>query len=160
MSEPEPKKAPLGLMRLKDRNEALGLAVRLLAWEKPFRDLPLGMSAGALVDAIDNDRYFFATRDDVAVGVTYWIFLEPEVAENWLFKGQQLAIEDAVKGGSAAVALGMRAVEASATRFLFRNLRDVAFAENTICYYLRTYPNGQSRAVRLIRPHVSRGGAQ
>ncbi len=47
-NDPE-MRAPLGLMRLMNPNEALDLAIRLLAGEVPFRDIRLGMSTGVPV---------------------------------------------------------------------------------------------------------------
>lgn len=148
----------LGLMRLKDPNEALGLAVRLLAGEAPFRDMPLGFSMGGLVRSIDSGNYFFATRGDRALGVTFWMFAEPEDAEGCLFRGEPLSEDALTKGGPVAIVLGLQATETAVTRFLFRSLRDI-LTEVDICYYIRDYgkdgTRGQ-RAVRLIRPRVRR----
>lgn len=151
--------ASLGLMRIKDPNEALGLAVRLLAGEAPFRDMPLGFSIGSLVGSIDAGNYFFARRGDRALGVAFWMFTQPEDAEGWLFRGEPLSEDARKNGGPVAIILGMQATEAAVTRFLFHGLRDVIFAELDICYFMRDYGKDGTRgrrAVRLIRPKVRR----
>jgi len=150
--------AGLGLMRIKDPNEALGLAVRLLAGEAPFRDMPLGFSMGTLVGSIDKGNYFFARRGDRALGVTFWMFTQPEDAEAWLFRGEQLSEDAFKKGGPAAIILGLQATEADVTRFLFRGLRDV-YEEVDLCYFMRDYGKDGDRGrrvVRLVRPKVRR----
>ena len=73
---------PIGLMRLRDPNEALGLAVRLLAAETPFRGMELGQAIGMLVRAIDAGQYIFARRGDRAIGMTCWLYVAPEKAES------------------------------------------------------------------------------
>jgi hemolysin-activating ACP:hemolysin acyltransferase len=150
--------ASLGLMRIKDPNEALGLAVRLLAGEAPFRDMPLGVSIGSLVGSIDAGNYIFASRGDRAVGVTFWMFTQPEDAEAWLFRGKRLSEDALTKGGPAAIILGLQATETEVTRLLFRGLRDI-YDEVDLCYFMRDYGKDDDRgrrAVRLVRPKVRR----
>jgi hemolysin-activating ACP:hemolysin acyltransferase len=150
--------ASLGLMRIKDPNEALGLAVRLLAGEAPFRDMPLGVSIGSLVGSIDAGNYIFASRGDRAVGVTFWMFTQPEDAEAWLFRGKRLSEDALTKGGPAAIILGLQATETEVTRLLFRGLRDI-YVEVDLCYFMRDYGKDDDRgrrAVRLVRPKVRR----
>lgn len=150
--------ASLGLMRIKDPNEALGLAVRLLAGEAPFRDMPLGFSIGSLVGSIDAGNYFFARRGDRALGVAFWMFTQPEDAEGWVFRGERLSEDAHQKGGPAAIILGLQATDAEVTRFLFRGLRDV-YEEVDLCYFMRDYGKDggrDRRLVRLVRPKIRR----
>jgi len=158
MNKPDSADTSLGLMRVKDPNEALGLAVRLLAGEAPFRDMALGFSIGSLVGSIDAGNYFFARRGDRALGVAFWMFTQPEDAEGWLFRGEPLSEDARTKGGPAAIILGLQASETAVTRFLFRGLRDI-YDEVDICYFMRDYGKEGlrgNRAVRLVRPKVRR----
>lgn len=153
MAEPD----ELGLMRLRDPNEAAGLAIRLLAGESPFREMPLGMSAGTMLNAIDRDHYAFARRGDRAVGFTCWMFTDIATAEAWMHQGTPLGEGAAKDDGAAAIVLAMQGGDAAVTRFLFHTLRDIGLADRSVCYYLRDYgPDKPRRLVRLVRP-VSRG---
>lgn len=148
----------LHLMQMKDPNEALGLAVRLLAGEAPFRDMPLGFSMGGLVHSIDNGNYFFARRDDRAVGVAFWMFAQPEDAEAWIFRGEQISKEAMDRGGSVGVILGVQAIEPVIAKLLIRTLRD-NFADVDVCYFIRDYGKDRDRkprATRFVRPRVRR----
>jgi hemolysin-activating ACP:hemolysin acyltransferase len=158
VQQPDEQKPDLGLMQLKDPNEALGLAVRLLAGEAPFRDMPLGFSMGGLVNSIDKGNYFFARREDRALGVTFWMYAQPEDAEAWILRGERIGKEALDRGGPIAIVLGLQATEQEVTRYLFRSLRDV-LTHVDICYYLRDYGKDSERgprAVRLIRPRIRR----
>lgn len=147
----------LGLMRLRDPNEAAGLAIRLLAGESPFREMPLGMSAGTMLNAIDRDHYAFARRGDRAVGFTCWMFTDVATAEAWMHEGTPLGADAANEDGAAAIVLAVQAIDAKVTRFLLHALRDIELAERSVCYFLRDYgPDKPRRLVRLVRP-VSRG---
>jgi len=148
----------LGLMRMKDPNEALGLAVRLLAGEAPFRDMPLGFSMGGLVHSIDHGNYFFARQGGRAVGIAFWMYAQPEDAEAWIFRGERITREAMDRGGPVGIILGMQAIESAVAKLLVRTLRD-NFADVDICYFLRDYgkENGRPpRAARFVRPRVRR----
>lgn len=158
MEQADTTKADLGLMQMKDPNEALGLAVRLLAGEAPFRDMPLGFSMGGLVHSIDNGNYFFARREDRAVGVAFWMFAQPEDAEAWIFRGERITKEAMDRGGPVGIILGVQAIEPAIAKLLIRTLRD-NFADVDICYFIRDYgkdSNRKPRATRFVRPRVRR----
>lgn len=152
----------LGLMRMKDRNEALGLAVRLLAGEAPFRDMPLGFSIGAIVSAIDTEHYVFASRNDRALGIAYWTFVEPEHAEAWLSEGRQLQADEFLDDGPCVIIMGVQATEPRVVRYLMNNLRDKVLAQCNVCYFLREYGNQARghRGVRLVRPKIRQQGVR
>lgn len=154
MTEPE----TLGMMRLKDPNEAAGLALRLLAGETPFRDMPLGMSAGMMLSAIDRNHYVFARRTNKAVGFACWTFTDPQSAEDWMRKGKPFESFETATPGAAAVVLAVQAIDTETTRFLIKGLRDTQLAAVDLCYYVRDYgKEGKApRYVRLIRPKVRR----
>lgn len=146
-------------MRLKDPNEALGLAIRLLAGEAPFRDMRLGMSTGMLVNAIDANHYVFVRRENKAVGFAAWKYTSKEDAEAWLFEGR------APEGGSqatedtrVAIMLAVQGIETRVIRHLMRELRDGELGGCDTLYYMRDYGAGGrgKRAVRLVRPKVRR----
>lgn len=152
---------PLGLMRLRDPNEALGLAVRLLAGEAPFDEMPLGSSSGLLAAAIDADNYAFVTRGDLAVGVGCWTYTSQKAAEDWAFEGKPLDLNSARDNDhEVAIMLAVKAVDASVVRFMVRNLRDGDLADCNALYFIRDYQGtGRGkRLVRLVRPRVRRRG--
>lgn len=154
MTEPE----TLGMMRLKDPNEAAGLALRLLAGETPFRDMPMGMSAGMMLSAIDQSHYVFARRANRAVGFACWTFTDPQSAEDWMRKGRPFESLETAASGSAAVVLAVQAIDTETTRFLFKGLRDNQLATVDLCYYVRDYgkEGKPPRYVRMIRPKIRR----
>ncbi|MEP4767914.1 MAG: hypothetical protein ABJQ21_25660 [Roseibium sp.] len=158
MEQENDTKDNLRLMQMKDPNEALGLAVRLLVGEAPFRDMPLGFSMGGLVHSIDNGNYFFARRGDVAVGVAFWMFAQPEDAEAWIFRGERISKEAMDRGGSVGIILGVQAIEPVIAKLLIRTLRD-NFSDVDVCYFIRDYgkeSNRKPRATRFVRPRVRR----
>jgi hemolysin-activating ACP:hemolysin acyltransferase len=148
--------APLGLMRLKDPNEALGLAIRLLAGEAPFRDMQLGMSTGMLVEAIDANHYIFVRRDNKAIAFAAWKYSRKEDAEAWLFDGR--APEGgATRDARVAIMLAVQGIETPVVRYLMRQLRDGELGDCDTLYYMRDYGKGRGkRSVRLVRPKVRR----
>lgn len=159
MPQGDPDPDAMTLMRLRDPNEALGLAVRLLAGEAPFHDMGLGMSTGLLVGAIDCGRYAFVRRGAKAVGFAAWLFTTNADAEAWLFNGQtpEGGVER-LDGGPVAIMLAVQGIDTSAVRFLIRHLRDGDLGQCNTLYYMRDYgPDGRGRrAVRLVRPKVRR----
>ena len=148
----------LGMMRLKDPNEAAGLALRLLAGETPFRDMPMGMSGGIMLSAIDRNHYVFARRANKAVGFACWAFTAPQGAEDWMRKGIPFESFETATPGAAVVVLAVQAIDTETARFLIKGLRDNQLAAMDLCYYVRDYgKNGKTpRYVRLIRPKVRR----
>lgn len=147
----------LTLIRIRDPNEALGLAVRLLAGETPFRDFPLGLSIGGLVSVIDSGRYAFARRGGLAVGFVGWGLAGREVAEAWAFCGYVPKPEE-VEAGPCVLVFALQAVSTDVTRFLVRCMRDQLFADKDTAYFIRDYGAGAEaeggrrlRAVRLNR---------
>ena len=154
----EPKDQALGLMKLKDPNEALGLAIRLLAGESPFRDMPLGFSVAGLVGSIDAGDYIFVRRGERAVGVAHWMYVKPETGEAWLGEGASFVEEERLKSSPAVIIMALQAIDASVTRFLFNGLRDVCLADCQLCYFLRDYgkDKGGMRGVRMVMPKVRR----
>lgn len=153
---------PLGLMRLKDPNEAAGLALRLLAGESPFRDMPLGMSAGTMLGSIDRGHYAFARRGAKALGFACWAFADPQDAQTWMDERTPFTPKDTGGPGSAVIIMAMQAVDTSVARFLTKSLRDQELAHIDLCYYYRDYgKDGRGgRAVRLVRPKVRRMARQ
>lgn len=145
----------LTLIRIRDPNEALGLAVRLMAGETPFRDFPLGLSVGGLVSVIDSNRYAFARRGGHAVGFVGWGLAGREVAEAWAFKGYVPKPEE-VEGGPCVLVFALQAVSTDVTRFLVQRLRTQLFPDKQSAYFIRDYGPGADgkrrlRAVRLNR---------
>lgn len=154
----QPEIASLDLMRLKDPNEALGLAVRLLAGEAPFRDMPLGFSAGAIISSIDREEYVFARRGERALGIAYWMFVEPGKAEAWISEGKRLEAADRLDSSLAAIIMGVQASEPAVAKYLMRCLRNGELAQCDVCYFVRDYGKGKGsqRAMRLVRPKSER----
>jgi len=151
--------APMKLVRFRDPNEALGLAVRLLAGEAPFRDLPLGASAGAVVSAIDDGSYAFVSRQEQAVAVACWRRTSLEQGEAWL-RGAPLNLDAPSQAEPAALILAVQAIDAAAAGYLMRRLRDGELSDCLVVYYLRDYAGLRpKRRVRLVRP-AARGGAR
>lgn len=150
---PMPQTAPLALMRLKDRNEALGLAVRLLCGEEPFRDMPVGGSIGTLISSIDVDNYAFVQREKKAVGFACWQYCSVEQAEAWR-SSERASIPLGANPGRVAVMYAVQAIDLSATRHLMLGLRDGPLLGCDLIYYYRDYgSNGRPpRIVRLVRP--------
>lgn len=147
----------LRLIRIKDPNEALGLAVRLLAGVAPFREMPLGLSMGAMIEAIDAETYAFAARPGRAVGIACWRFCRQEDAETWLFGGARLAEAAPPDDRRCAVMMAMQASDRAVVGFLNRALREGPLRPCQTLYYLRDYgPDRPRRAVRLVRPRVRR----
>jgi hemolysin-activating ACP:hemolysin acyltransferase len=149
----------LSIIRIRDPNEALGLAARLLAGEAPFRDLPVGASIGSLIAAIDREAYVFARRGDRVVGVVTWAFTTMDTAEAWAFERSRFDPSLISEEGEALIVTGMQAVDTSVTRFLISSLRDHLMKEAQVAYYIRDYggrSGKRNRVVRLVRPRVRR----
>ena len=152
---PAQDEAPLTLIRIRDPNEALGLAARLLAGQTPFRDFPLGLSVGGLISVIDNDRYAFAQRDGKAVGFVGWGLSSREIAERWAFKGY-VPNPDEVSDGPCVLVFALQAISTDVTRFLVQRMRDQIFPDKLAAYFIRDYGSDTKgkprlRAVRLVR---------
>ena len=146
-----PETNSLRLIRVKDPNEALGLAVRLLAGVAPFRDMPLGLSMGALVEAIESETYAFAAEPGKAVGFAAWRPCRAEAAEDWMFgRGATLAPQ-VTEGADAAIILAAQAQRKEVARFLHRSLRDGPLADCPLFYYVRDYGKGSDRRTRFVR---------
>jgi hemolysin-activating ACP:hemolysin acyltransferase len=153
----DPDTPPLKLIRLRDPNEALGLAVRLLAGVPPFDTLPLGLSISGLVSRIDGGDYAFAQRAARAVGFVAWGFADAVVAEAWAFQGRVPQPGEVAPDKPCAMVFAMQAISPEVTRFLWSQLRDHVFAGRETAYYIRDYgkqPDGRrrTRAVRMQRP--------
>lgn len=145
----------LSLVRFRDPNEAVGLAVRLLAGVAPFRQMPLGMSMGLLVQAIDGGTYAFATRPGRAVGFACWRYCQAAEAEAWLFGDGRLAETDPPETEDCAIMLAMQAIDTSVARFFHPALRDGPLRTCRTLYYFRDYGAARPRrAVRLVRPRT------
>ena len=148
---------PLAMVRLRDPNEALGLAVRLLARAPPFDALPLGLSIAGLVDRIDCDHYAFARRADRALGFVTWGYADAAVAEAWAFERRIPKPGELAPDRPCAMIFAMQSTSPDVTRFLWMRLRDQVFAGRQLAYYIRDYgpqPDGsrRTRAVRMQRP--------
>jgi hypothetical protein len=142
---------------LRDPNEALGLAVRLLAGVPPFNALPLGLSIGGLVDRIDSNHYGFAQSQARAVGFVSWGFSEQAVAEGWAFERRAPKPGEITPDGPCAMVFAMQAISADVTRFLWSQLRTKALAGRDVVYYIRDYGvrtdgSRRTRGVRMRRP--------
>lgn len=149
----------LNLIQLKDPNEALGLAARLLAGEAPFRSLPLGNTLGVLIMAIDANTYAFARRGSRAVGVAAWFRTTIAAAERWNFGQGAVSLEDIRPDGAAAIIPAVQAIDSATARFLSVRLRDQLLRPCRVAYYVRDYAakdGRRTRFVRLVRPQSRR----
>ena len=143
----------LRLIRMKDPNEALGLAVRLVATARTFRDMPLGLSMQALIEAVDSDSYAFAARSGRALGVACWRLTTQAAAEAWLARDGPGVEPSETPDGRVAIMLAVQGTDAEVIRFLMRQLRDGPMRSVQLLYYMRDYGTGKSaRLVRLRRP--------
>lgn len=157
MSETE--ETPLRLIRIRDPNEALGLAIRLLAGAAPFRDMPLGLSTGALMEAIDMDAYAFASRPGEAVGFAAWRPCLAAEAEGWVFGTDRRIPPQIASAPDSAIVLAVQAQNSAVARFLHRQVRDGPLCWCPTFYYVRDYgaeAGRPLRAVRLQRPRSRR----
>lgn len=139
-------------VRFRDPNEALGLAVRLLAGTDagPFEHLPLGVSARMLTVIVDRGDYGFAQLGSRAVGFVAWAFVPEETAEGYLTGAAQISAAD-FGTGPAGVVFAFRAIDARATRFLAQNLRDVVFVDAPSLRFVRDYGRDAARKPRSVR---------
>ncbi|SEB04125.1 hypothetical protein [Rubrimonas cliftonensis] len=141
----------MNFIRFKDPNEALGLAVRLLAGADagPFAALPFAASTRLLTLMIDRGDYGFAAREGRAVGVVVWAFVDEAVAARSIAGGGPIKPGD-LGGGESGLVLAFRAVDAAATAFLTRRLRDQVFAAAPSVRFVRDYGPGSSRRQRAV----------
>lgn len=148
--------AELAFVRFKDPNEALGLAVRLLAGTDagPFEHLPFGVSMRLMATLIDRGDYGFAQRGREAVGLAMWAFVDESVAERFHAGAGVIDAADLGKG-SAGLVFAFRAVDREATRFLTGKLRDVVFADAASLRFVRDYGRDADRPSRAV--HMRRG---
>ncbi|MEM9148617.1 MAG: hypothetical protein AAGC57_20880 [Pseudomonadota bacterium] len=155
----DPAAEPLSLIQVKDPNEALGLAARLLAGGAPLRSLPLGSTLGVLIMAIDAGSYAFARRANRAVGVAAWFRTSVEAAERWNYGQGLVSPADIQTDGAAAIIPAVQAIDAETARFLSQRLRDQLLRPCRVAYYVRDYAGREgrrTRLVRLVRPSARR----
>ncbi len=139
-------------VRFRDPNEALGLAVRLVAARPPFDRLPLGLSAGMLTGLVDRGSYGFARQGSTATGFAAWSFVPEEVAEAYL-REQRAVRPEEMGSGTAGVVFVLTSIDRPTTAFLVERLRNLVFAQASALYFIRDYgPAGRSpRLVRMRR---------
>lgn len=146
----------LRLVRLKDPNEALGLALRQLSGVAPFRDIPLGLSTGALIEAIDMNAYAFAIQGSRARGIVAWRPCLAVEAEAWLFGPKQRTAPRIVDAPDAVIVLAVQADSREVTRFLHRAVGDGPLRGCSTFYYVRDYGRDGGRPARRVRLHRPR----
>jgi hypothetical protein len=155
----------LELVRFKDPNEALGLAVHLLAKDEPLNELPLGQIVPLAEAAIHSGHYVFAKRDGKVWGLLGWGYSDFDSAEAWV-KGQRLEQPVLRDKGPCVLLLCLQSETAEVANFLTRAIRDRLFPEHHLAYYIRVKKNRDGRivqkGVRLKRPGsnviIARGG--
>lgn len=141
---------PHEFVRFRDPNEAVGLAMRLIAGSAPFDRLPLGLTGGLLISRIDAGDYGFARRGDLAVGVVIWGFTTEEAAAGFIDRTRPLGSED-LGGGPAGLVFAFRAVDRATTRFLVTRLRKAVFAGAKSLRFIRDYgPGAAGRKPRAV----------
>lgn len=141
----------LRFVQFRDPNEALGLAVRLLAGAEsgPFDNLPLGMSARLLSVLIDRGDYGFAQRENLATGFCAWSFMSEALAEAHVHAATSIRPED-LGSGRAGVVFAFRAIDRATTRFMTKQLRNVVLRDAESLRFIRDYGPHAERLPRAV----------
>lgn len=150
-----PQKSTLKLVRLADRNAAVGAAARLMMGLPSFQQQNFAQVLRALDAQAERGHQLFALEQDGKLaGYIGYALANEDLAEAWLKGSSLLSTQCCV--GDCIIFNYLIAADTLSMRFLWNACRKLSL-DKKAGYYKRAYPDGSVRPVRLrITPLVQR----
>jgi hemolysin-activating ACP:hemolysin acyltransferase len=142
---------------------ALGLAVAYLRTKPTFARLAFGTWSQVLVGQIKSGNFFFVMDQHRRIhGFLGWALTDEALAEEWL-NGRSTLREEDCRFGDSVIISAWAAESLHANRVILETARGL-FAKKRAFYFVREYPDGRRRPMRLghsfVPNHTVRAAAR